>query len=72
MKLALRRVVIFTSDMATMAHFYGQVLGLAPRLNEARWKSFDAGAVEIALHNGSAMLGRRPPKLVFHADDVVA
>lgn len=72
MKLALRRVIIFTSNMAELAHYYGKVLGLALVSDEARWKLFDAGTVEIALHNGSAMLGRRPPKLVFHAADVVA
>lgn len=72
MELALKRVIIFTSDMETMARFYGAVLGLTQVADEASWKAFDAGAVQIALHNGSAMLGRRPPKLVFHAADVAA
>ncbi|NIA71078.1 VOC family protein [Pelagibius litoralis] len=72
MQLALRRVTIFTGNMTDLARFYGEVLGL-PVLNDGpRWKMFDAGAVQIALHNGSAMLGRRPPKLVFHTDDVAA
>ena len=72
MELALRRVIIFTSDMETMARFYCEVLGLARLADEPCWKAFDAGAVQIALHNGSAMLGRRPPKLVFYAADVAA
>lgn len=70
MDLKLRRIIIFTDDMAAMSAFYGEVLGLAPVAEESGWKSFAAGAVEIALHRGSAMLGRRPPKLAFHAEDV--
>lgn len=70
MKLALRRVTIFTANMDALARFYGEVLGLAVLSDQPRWKLFDAGAVQIALHNGSSMLGRRPPKLVFHAADV--
>ncbi len=72
MKLELRRVTIFTSDMTALAHFYGEVLGLPVLSDAPRWKLFDAGAVQIALHNGSALLGRRPPKLVFYAAEVTA
>lgn len=72
MKLELRRVIIFTNDMAPMSAFYGEVLGLPQTGAAAGWKLFDAGAVQIALHNGSAMLGRRPPKLVFYAAEVAA
>ncbi len=70
MELALRRVIIFTADLEGLAVFYGEVLGLPRVSDEISWKAFDAGAIEIALHNGSAMLGRRPPKLVFYAADV--
>ncbi|WP_340116242.1 VOC family protein [Pelagibius sp. 7325] len=72
MKLELRRVTIFTSNMDALARFYGEVLGLPALSDTPSWKLFDAGAVQIALHNGSAQLGRRPPKLVFHAADVPA
>lgn len=72
MELALRRVIIFTQDLEGLADFYGTVLGL-PRVSDGpRWQAFDAGGIEIALHNGSTMLGRRPPKLVFYAADVPA
>ncbi|GAB4365232.1 MAG: hypothetical protein Kow00114_22340 [Kiloniellaceae bacterium] len=72
MALKLRRIIIFTDNMAAMAAFYGDVLGLPLAGEEAGWKSFAAGPVEIALHQGSRMLGRRPPKLAFHAEDVPA
>jgi len=72
MALELRRIIIFTDNMAAMAAFYGGVLGLPPAGEEAGWQSFAAGPVEIALHQGSSMLGRRPPKLAFYAEDVPA
>ncbi len=72
MTLALKRIIIFTDDMAAMAAFYGGVLGLPQTGEEAGWQSFAAGPVEIALHQGSSMLGRRPPKLAFYAEDVPA
>ena len=72
MALELRRIIVFTGDMAAMAAFYGEVLGLPLAGEETGWKSFAAGPVEIALHQGSAMLGRRPPKLAFYAEDVPA
>ncbi len=72
MDLSLKRVIIFTSDMEALARFYGGTLGLPALEDTPRWKRFGAGAMEIALHNGSSMLGRRPPKLVFYAADVAA
>jgi catechol 2,3-dioxygenase-like lactoylglutathione lyase family enzyme len=72
MSLELRRVIIFTDDIASMSAFYGTVLGLPLAGEEGGWKSFAAGAVEIALHRGSSMTGRRPPKLAFYAADVPA
>jgi catechol 2,3-dioxygenase-like lactoylglutathione lyase family enzyme len=72
MTLELRRVIIFTDEMATMAAFYGGVLGLEKAGEESGWVSFAAGAVEIALHRGGSMTGRRAPKLAFFAADVAA
>jgi catechol 2,3-dioxygenase-like lactoylglutathione lyase family enzyme len=72
MALQLKRIIIFTDNMPAMAAFYGEVLGLAAAGEEKGWRSFAAGAVEIALHQGSSMLGRRPPKLAFHTEDVAA
>lgn len=72
MALELRRIIIFTGNLTEMARFYAEVLGLPLAGEEAGWKSFAAGSVEIALHSGSSMLGRRPPKLAFYAADVPA
>lgn len=70
MPLELRRVIIFTDALEKMAAFYGEVLGLPLSGEEPGWKSFAAGPVEIALHRGSSMNGRRPPKLAFFTADV--
>jgi catechol 2,3-dioxygenase-like lactoylglutathione lyase family enzyme len=72
MQLELRRVIIFSDDLEKMAAFYGEVLGLAQTGEEPGWVTFAAGAVEIALHRGGSMIGRRPPKLAFFAEDVAA
>ncbi|MGF1628899.1 MAG: VOC family protein [Kiloniellaceae bacterium] len=72
MTLELRRVIIFTENMAAMSAFYGEILGLPQVAEEAGWRSFAAGSVEIALHRGGSMTGRRPPKLAFFAADVAA
>ena len=72
MKLEVRRVIIFTDEMEKMAIFYAKVLGLPQTGETVGWTSFAAGPVEIALHRGSSMTGRRPPKLAFYAADVPA
>ena len=72
MKLELKRVVVFTADVAGLARFYGEVIGLAPLSREEGWVEFDAGACRLALHAGKPRLGNRPPKLVFFATDVAA
>lgn len=72
MKLELRRVIIFTDDLEAMGAFYEKVLGLPQAGEEAGWVTFTGGAVEIALHRGGSMIGRRPPKLAFFAEDVTA
>lgn len=53
MKLGISRVIIFAKDMEKMASFYGSVLGL-PCVetvdDSAEFVSFDAGAIDLALH----------------------
>jgi Glyoxalase-like domain len=58
--------------MDAMSAFYREVLGLEQKANQPGWKEFDAGAIAIALHNGTSEVGRRPPKLVFYSADVAA
>ncbi len=70
MKLAMSRIVIFTPNLERITAFYRDVLGLKLRVDETGYREFDAGACGIALHNGTASPGRRPPKIVFHARDV--
>lgn len=72
MSLEMRRIVLFTKDMAGMTAFYRDVLGLKQRSDEPGWKDFEAGGCNIALHNGTSEPGRRPPKIVFYARDVAA
>jgi len=72
MKLAMRRVVLFTKNMPAMVAFYRDVLGLPLTTDEKGWKEFDAGGCGIALHNGTSRIGARPPKIVFWAGDVAA
>jgi catechol 2,3-dioxygenase-like lactoylglutathione lyase family enzyme len=72
MKLAMRRIVLFTKNMSAMAAFYRDVLGLPLKTDEKGWKEFDAGGCGIALHKGTSRVGARPPKIVFFAGDVPA
>ena len=72
MQLNLRRVVIFTPDVAKLAAFYRDVVGLEVVGQEPGWIDFAAGPCNIALHKGTAVAGKRPPKLVFYAADVAA
>lgn len=72
MELKMRRVVIFTGQMPRMAAFYRDVLGLRQVSDNDGWKDFDAGGCNIALHNGTPEVGKRPPKLMFYCDDVAA
>jgi catechol 2,3-dioxygenase-like lactoylglutathione lyase family enzyme len=72
MRMKIRRIVMFTSRMEAMTAFYRDVIGLELQVNEKGWKDFDAGGINLALHNGTSEVGRRPPKLVFHSDDVAA
>ena len=70
MKMA--RIILFTGKMDAMTKFYGEVLGLKQVSEERGWREFDAGGATIALHSGPASPGRKGPKIVFHAKDVVA
>ena len=72
LELAVRRIILFTNDMEAMVAFYRDSLGLALVTDEPNWKDLDGGSIRIALHNGSAMVGRRAPKIAFHAADVPA
>jgi extradiol dioxygenase family protein len=58
--------------MDKMSKFYGEVLGLKQVSQEKGWQEFAAGGANIALHSGPSSPGRKGPKIVFHAHDVVA
>jgi catechol 2,3-dioxygenase-like lactoylglutathione lyase family enzyme len=70
MKLA--RVILFTNQMEAMSTFYGQVLGLPLISEEKGWREFGTDGSSIALHSGPPSPGRKGPKIVFYAKDVVA
>ncbi len=70
MELLIKRVIMFTGRIEEMAAFYRDVIGLKQIADEAGWKDFQAGGCNIALHRGTSTIGKRPPKLVFYADDV--
>ncbi|MGB0062753.1 VOC family protein [Candidatus Binatus sp.] len=70
MELSIKRVIIFTKGMPALTRFYRDVLGLRLKSDEPGWKEFDAGGCDIALHNGTSEVGRRPPKLVFFSAEV--
>jgi catechol 2,3-dioxygenase-like lactoylglutathione lyase family enzyme len=72
MELAIKRVIIFTSAMPRMTKFYRDVLGLKQKTDDPGWKEFEAGGCDVALHNGTAEVGRRPPKIVFFSDNVAS
>ena len=72
MTLSMRRIVLFTHDMPRMMAFYRRRPGAALVKDESGWKEFDANGCIIALHNGSAQVGKRPPKIGFWTPDVTA
>jgi catechol 2,3-dioxygenase-like lactoylglutathione lyase family enzyme len=72
MQLRLSRVILFTANMDMMVAFYRDVLGLKLRTNDKGWKTFDAGACEIALHSSGRKPGPRSPKIQFDVKDVAA
>jgi catechol 2,3-dioxygenase-like lactoylglutathione lyase family enzyme len=70
MTLQLRRVILFTPNLAEMEDFYPNVLGLEATGREGGWVNLSTGPCSIALHAGSSKVGARPPKLAFYAADV--
>lgn len=76
MKLRLERILIFCQNMPLQTQFYQEVLGLAEVTNPDDpdlFVEFEAGACRIALHSGGVTSkAKRPPKLVFFAQDVQA
>ena len=72
MKLALKRIVLFTRDMKRLTAFYRDVLDLPLKVDERNYKEFDAGGCGIAIHNGASRVGARPPKLSFWIEDIAA
>jgi catechol 2,3-dioxygenase-like lactoylglutathione lyase family enzyme len=72
MPLQLARIIIFSADVARLAHFYRDLLGLPVVRAEAGWVELDAGGCTIALHAGTPKIGNWPPKLSFRAPDVAA
>jgi hypothetical protein len=56
--------------MEMLTAFYRDIIGLELKVNDPGWKEFDAGAIVLALHNGTSEVGKRPPKLVFYSSDV--
>ncbi len=55
-----------------MASFYRDVIGLEQAADEPGWKEFKAGGCNIALHNGTSVVGKGAPKMAFYATDVAA
>src|SRR5262245_29276741 len=72
MKLSMRRIVLFTSNMPKMVSFYRDTLGFPLLKDEQGWKELDADGCVIALHNGTSQVGKRPPKIGFWSKDVPA
>jgi catechol 2,3-dioxygenase-like lactoylglutathione lyase family enzyme len=75
MGLEVRRMIIFAKDMAAMAAFYGDKLGLPVAGGDVAsgFVDFDAGALRLALHNGgTGETARKATKIVFYAPDVAA
>ncbi len=70
MELAIRGITLFTSDMAKMAAFYRDLIGLKLVEDTPGWKQFDAGNCRLALHKGKSQVGARSPKIGFYAKDV--
>lgn len=70
--LTMRRVILFTRNLSEMTTFYRDLLGLRIIGEEDGWVDFEAGACGLALHAGASSVGRRTPKIVFHANEVAA
>ena len=58
----LSRVILFTAQMDSMSHFYGEVLGLEQITREKGWQEFAAGGANIALYSGPASPVAKAPR----------
>jgi hypothetical protein len=72
MQFQIKRVILFTSNMGSMARFYRDVIGLTPLTDSEDWKEFSAGACNVALHRSKSTGAGRSPKIAFYASDVTA
>lgn len=77
LSLALRRVIVFTHDIAALRDFYRDVIGLTVVEEDEGWVDFAAGGCNLALHAAGTPRKRgagaeAPHKLVFYATDVAA
>ena len=70
MEFGISGITLFTSEMAKMAAFYRDVIGLKLIEDTPGWKRFEAGKCRLALHKGKSRVGARPPKIGFYAKDV--
>jgi catechol 2,3-dioxygenase-like lactoylglutathione lyase family enzyme len=73
----MRRVILFTHNMAGMRAFYVDIIGLQVVEEDDGWIDLEAGGCNIALHAAGTKveIGRDfegPHKIVFAADDVAA
>ncbi len=74
-RLEMRRIILFTADVATLARWYERVFGLRVHELEEGWAELDAGGCRLALHRAPkrATKGKRVDcghKIVFAAKDV--
>ncbi len=72
----MRRVIIFTRNIAAMRDFYRDVIGLTIAEADDGWIDFDAGGARLALHAAGTVpaeaVDGSPHKVVFYAEDVAA
>lgn len=84
----IARVILFAKDIAAMAAFYRDVVGLSPVAtpdDSEDWRAFDAGGCQLALHAIPARYAEHieittppepregsPMKVAFFAPDVAA
>lgn len=75
MKLGIKRIIVFVSDMERALAFYRDVLGLALQSQDGDgWAELAAGTCTIGLHSGgtASKSERQGPKIVFGSDDVAS
>ena len=75
LRLSLKRIVIFATNVPATAGFYTHVLGLVPAsdASDPNFIELSAGGCSIAIHLGKPIAKKRgTPKLVFGAKNVEA